>query len=206
MSFIYVVLYIPMLCIYSLLLLISFTVMLNLSSYSIISTIETLVMGEYTSVTRRINLPKHKIPDKFTPSISFMGGGQLWMFAIGVGHFVFENYDIKNIKFLASSSGCFAAVPLACGLDPYEWCKSDWGKCMTHFGHRGILGCLFDSQHFYRRLWDEYLPDDAHIRCSGRLFVSVTLYPSFKNKIINVFHTREDLISAITGMYAYIYI
>jgi hypothetical protein len=50
-------------------------------------------------------------------------GGQLWMFAIGVGHYVFENYDIESIKFLASSSGCFAAVPLACGFDPYEWCK-----------------------------------------------------------------------------------
>ena len=45
------------------------------------------------------------------------------MFAIGVGHYVFENYDIHSIKFLASSSGCFAAVPLACGFDPYEWCK-----------------------------------------------------------------------------------
>jgi hypothetical protein len=106
------------------------------------------------------------------------------MFAIGVGHYVFENFDITAIKFCASSSGCFAAVPLACGLDPYEWCKKDWGKCIAHFSSRGILGCLFDTKHFYYQLWNEYLPQDAHIVCSGKLFISVTLFPSMKNTII----------------------
>jgi hypothetical protein len=37
-------------------------------------------------------------------SISFMGGGQLWMFAIGAGHYVYETYDTNKIKILASSS------------------------------------------------------------------------------------------------------
>lgn len=106
------------------------------------------------------------------------------MFAIGVGHYVYENFDINRIKFLASSSGCFAAVPLACGLDPYDWCCKDWSKCIDHFESRGLLGCLYDTKHFYFNLWNEYLPEDAHIRCSGRLYISVTLFPSMKNRVI----------------------
>eukprot|EP00428_Durinskia_dybowskii_P073480 CAMPEP_0170414130 /NCGR_PEP_ID=MMETSP0117_2-20130122/31901_1 /TAXON_ID=400756 /ORGANISM="Durinskia baltica, Strain CSIRO CS-38" /LENGTH=434 /DNA_ID=CAMNT_0010671993 /DNA_START=304 /DNA_END=1608 /DNA_ORIENTATION=- len=160
---------------------------------------ENFVFNRYSAITRRIHLPKHRTPMQFTPSISFMGGGQLWMFAIGVGHYVYENYDINKIKFLASSSGTFAAVPLACGLDPYDWCKRDWAKCIEHFETRGILGCLYDTKHFYHSLWNDYLPEDAHIRCSGRLFISVTMFPSMRNKVISQFHSREELIWAIVG-------
>lgn len=105
------------------------------------------------------------------------------MFAIGVGHYVYENFDIEDIKFLASSSGCFAAVPLACGMDPYAWCHRDWAKCMAHFDAR-VLGCLCDSKWFYYNLWDDYLPANAHIRCSGRLFVSITEFPSMRNRVV----------------------
>ncbi len=117
------------------------------------------------------------------------------MFAIGVGHFIYENFDIDNIIFLASSSGCFAAVPLACGLDPYAWCHRDWAKCMTHFDSR-FLGCLCDSKHFYYDLWDDYLPADAHERCSGRLFISVTQFPSMRNKVIRFVIPYIDPIQA----------
>ena len=124
-----------------------------------------------------------------------MGGGQLWMYNIGVGHYIYENYDINKIKFLASSAGTFAAVPLACGEDPYAWCRADWGKCITHFQSRGLLSCLFDTKQFYYDLWDGYLPRDedgagdakfvpVHVRCSGRLFISVTQFPSLKNKVV----------------------
>jgi hypothetical protein len=36
--------------------------------------IDRLVLTRYTMVTRRIHIPKHKVPKQFTPSISFMGG------------------------------------------------------------------------------------------------------------------------------------
>lgn len=127
------------------------------------------------------------------------------MFAIGVGHYVFENYQLDHIRFLASSSGCFAAVPLACGLDPYKWCENDWGKCISHFNNRGLmlsrlgLECILDSKHFYYQLWDEYLPEDAHIRCTNRLFISVTLFPSLKNKVVSQFDSREMLIWTIVA-------
>ena len=85
---------------------------------------------------KRITLPKNEAPASLVPSISFLGGGHLWMFAIGVGHFIYERCDLEHVRFLASSSGCLAAVPLACGLDPYAWCREDWGKCLDHFQSR----------------------------------------------------------------------
>jgi hypothetical protein len=159
---------------------------------------EWLLLTYYTALTRRVNVPKNKAPKQFAPSISFMGGGHLWMFAIGVGHHIYENYEIDKIKFLASSCGTFAACPLACGLDPYDWCKKDWGKCISHFNSR-LLGCLFDSKHFYLKLWDEYLPEDAHIRVSGRLFLSVTRVPSMKNLVISHFESREKLLQCLVA-------
>jgi len=188
-------LYLPAFIINLIVLLISFGTFLHMSS----SFLENLILTRYTETVRRSHLPKHRTPLKFAPSICFMGGGQLWMFALGVGHYVYENFDINSIKFFASSCGTFVAVPLACGLDPYDWCRRDWSKCIAHFESRGILGCLCDSKYFYYNLWNDYLPEDAHIRCSGRLFISVTLFPSMKNRVISQFNSREELIWAVVG-------
>ena len=138
-------------------------------------------------------------PGGCVPSISFAGGGNLWPFAIGVGHFVKNHYDVSKIRYLTASSGCFTAVPMACGLDPYEWCARDWCKCVKHFESRGVLGCMFDSKMFYYRLWNDYLPEDAHVRVTGRLFISVTLVPLLQNLVVSVFHTRADLIWTIVA-------
>ena len=128
-----------------------------------------------------------------------MGGGHLWMFALGAGHHIYENYDLESIIFLASSCGCFTAAPLACGLDPYDWAKGDWEKCMQHYKRRGILGCFFDSKNFYFKLWNDYLPENAHKMCSGRLYISITLFPSLKNKVVCHYETREDLIWSLVA-------
>jgi hypothetical protein len=69
---------------------------------------------------------------------------------------------------------------------------------MDHFNSR-TLGCLFDSKHFYYSLWNEYLPQDAHIRLSGKLFISVTLFPSMKNQVVSHFGSRDELIWTIVA-------
>ena len=89
-------------------------------------------------------------------------------------------------------------MPLACGLDPYDWCKQDWSKCIDHFNSRAF-GCLFDSKAFYLSLWDEYLPVDAHIRVSGRLFISITQVPAMKNVVVSHFESREKLLQSLVA-------
>eukprot|EP00808_Paulinella_micropora_P028608 g36976.t1 len=133
---------------------------------------------------------------EFGPSISFGGGGMLYTYYLGVAHYIYKHYDTRNIKILASSGGCFSAIPLVMGLDPYEWCKSDWPRCVEHYASR-TMGQYMDSCEFYRRLWDKYLPPNAHELAEGRLFLSITLFPSFENKVVSHFESREDLINCI---------
>jgi hypothetical protein len=171
--------------------------------------IGSFFFNRYSSIVRTKNIPKKdrdrvlSSDGKITPSICFMGGGHLWSYALGIGHYLYQHYDVSDVKFLASSCGMFGAVPLVLGLDPYDWCKSDWQKTLDHFQSRHWLlsyfklGSLYDSKHFYYQLWDDYLPKDAHIRCSGRLFLSVTLYPSLENRMISEFETRDQLIWSI---------
>jgi hypothetical protein len=97
-----------------------------------------------------------------------------------------------------SSAGSYGGIPLALGLDPYEWCKHDWAKCLQHFASRRC-GMFFDHVEFYKQLWDDYLPADAHKRLSGRLFISITLFPSFQNRVVSQFDTRDELISCIVA-------
>ena len=127
----------------------------------------------YTGFSPPYFLPKLAAGSAIVPSVCFMGGGQLWPFALGVGHFLFENFDHGQIRIFASSCGLFSMVPLACGLDPYEWCKRDWGKCVAHMESRSQflaffgVGCLFDMKQWHYDLWDNFLPPDAHERCNG---------------------------------------
>lgn len=67
-------LYFPMVLVNLIGLLFSFVFVLNLSSFSIITTAENFVFNRYSAITRRVHLPKHRTPRQFTPSICFMGG------------------------------------------------------------------------------------------------------------------------------------
>jgi hypothetical protein len=66
--------YIPALLIYSFGVMVSFACISFLYPISITALAEHCVLTLYTAITRRIHLPKHRTPNKFTPSISFMGG------------------------------------------------------------------------------------------------------------------------------------
>jgi hypothetical protein len=69
--------YIPALLIYSFGVMVSFACISFLYPISITALAEHFVLTLYTAITRRIHLPKHRTPNKFTPSISFMGGWYL---------------------------------------------------------------------------------------------------------------------------------
>jgi hypothetical protein len=183
---------------------------MDLTWDSVLEWIGSFVRNRYSALVDldKMVFKKSELPctsGKIVPSVCFMGGGHLWMFALGCGHYLWENYDLTECKFLASSCGCFAAVPLVLGRDPYIWAKSDWGKCLKHYmGRHWLLtwlnlGCLNDKKQFYYDLWHDYLPEDAHVRCSGRLFLSTTLYPSLKSKILSQFDSKDQLIWAIVG-------
>ncbi|GBM95659.1 Patanin-like phospholipase domain-containing protein [Araneus ventricosus] len=64
----------------------------------------------------------------------------------------------------------------------------------------GILGPMSPDLNIMKTLYDKMdwmLPQDAHIHCNGRLYVSVTRYDNGKNVLLNRFKTREDLLQAL---------
>lgn len=165
----------------------------------IIRWVEWLLLQSYCYWVRRVYLPRnHSHVRSFRPSISVSGGGQLWPYGVGVGHYLHTHYDLQSVRLFSSSCGCFATVPLALNESPVDWCKRDWPKCLEHFSARGWLGCMFDRKEFYYDLWNTYLPEDAHVRCSGRLYISITkLFPYPHNRIVSHYETRNDLIETI---------
>lgn len=59
------------------------------------------------------------------------------------------------------------------------------------------LGPFHPSFDINRILYDllmRTLPDDAHIRANGRMYISVTRVSDGKNVIINQFKSKEELI------------
>jgi hypothetical protein len=68
------VFFFPYILLNSIALLLCFALVLFFSNYSVVASLEEFILDRYTSITRRIHLPKHLAPLQFTPSISFMGG------------------------------------------------------------------------------------------------------------------------------------
>lgn len=58
----------------------------------------------------------------------------------------------------------------------------------------GPLSPRFDLNTLLKERLENALPQDAHIRCSGRLFISVTRWTDKKNVLLSQFNTREELI------------
>lgn len=58
----------------------------------------------------------------------------------------------------------------------------------------GALNPAFDLMQHLDEGLKRYLPQDAHKHASGKLYVSVTRFPNFKNSIMSHFDSRDDLI------------
>ena len=95
-----------------------------------------------------------------------------------------------------ASAGSLAAAVVACSLDlnvvdravdeMTDECRKNgtWGK---------LGGCL-------REKLEELLPEDAHLRCNGRLHVAVTKvkpWGALRSKRVTHYESRDDLIAAL---------
>nr|CAD2167002.1 unnamed protein product [Meloidogyne enterolobii] len=55
----------------------------------------------------------------------------------------------------------------------------------------------FDVLALVRQGLEQTLPENAHILCTGRLFISATRARDYKNALISEFVSREELIEAL---------
>ena len=132
-------------------------------------------------------------------SLSFAGCGFLGSYHVGVACCM-KKYapQLLEKRLAGTSSGALVACAMINGCS-IEDCTKIVLETISE-SKRHILGPFSPNFHLVRdlrRIMDDLLPVDAHIRSSGHLYVSMTRFPDFKNVLVSDFESREELIQAL---------
>ncbi|KAL3267309.1 hypothetical protein HHI36_011440 [Cryptolaemus montrouzieri] len=132
-------------------------------------------------------------------NLSFAGCGFLGIYHVGVACCFkkYANHLLLN-KISGASAGAIAACCLLCDM-PLGDLTSNVLRAATEARNKS-LGALSPSYNINNLLLEgleKYLPDDAHIRVSGRLHISMTRVYDGQNVIVSQFDSREELIQAL---------
>jgi hypothetical protein len=129
-----------------------------------------------------------------TPVISIDGGGSLFPWYIGYLKYVVETFDTDGtVGFVGGSTGAFLAVFAACGVDLDA--AVDVALQMST-SVDSVHGLLYVWGNLIRQWMDGLLPEDAALRCNGRVKIIATEVPWFRIRCISRFSSKEDVISA----------
>uniref|UniRef100_A0A3B3BAY6 triacylglycerol lipase n=1 Tax=Oryzias melastigma TaxID=30732 RepID=A0A3B3BAY6_ORYME len=126
-------------------------------------------------------------------SISFAGCGFMGIYYVGVSSCILERFPgfIQNAtRIYGASAGSLMAAILTLGRK-----TSPEKEARKH-----KLGPLHPAYNLLQLVQDcllGSLPEDAHIRASGRLCVSLTRVSDGRNLLVSQFSSREDLIQAL---------
>ncbi|CAD5121096.1 DgyrCDS9636 [Dimorphilus gyrociliatus] len=133
------------------------------------------------------------------PTISFAGCGFLGIYHVGVATCLKEYAPhLLSGKLSGASAGSLVACALMSGCCLGE-CTSFTLRAAT-IARQSSIGPLSPKFNAMRLLHDglsEVLPDNAHLICSGKLFISLTRVKDKKNVIISKFYSKDDLIEAL---------
>ena len=78
------------------------------------------------------------------PSLSLGTCGLKVVHAIGVVQYVFQRFHCDDVRVVATSGGCYPAVCLASGVEPFTWFERDYGPyCLGRWNARA-LGLFWD--------------------------------------------------------------
>lgn len=132
-------------------------------------------------------------------NLSFAGCGFLGMYHIGVAC-CFRKYAPHLLldKISGASFGAIAACCLLLDL-PLGETTSDVLRVATE-ARKKSLGPFNPSFNIHQLLLEgleRFLPDDAHIRVSGKLHISLTRVRDGKNVMVSQFDSRDELIQAL---------
>ncbi|KAK4424378.1 1-acylglycerol-3-phosphate O-acyltransferase PNPLA3 [Sesamum alatum] len=130
-----------------------------------------------------------------SPGFSFSAAGLLFPYHLGVAQLLIEKGYIKETTPLAgSSAGAIVCAVIASGAsmqEALEATKILAEDCRTR-------GTAFRLGAVLRDILDKFLPDDAHIRSSGRVRVAVTqILWRPRGLLVDQFDSKEDLINAV---------
>ncbi|XP_061932271.1 uncharacterized protein LOC107993792 isoform X7 [Apis cerana] len=129
-------------------------------------------------------------------NLSFAGCGFLGIYHVGVA-VCFKKYAPHLLldKISGASVGAIAACCLLCDL-PLGEITSNVLRVAREARQRtlGPFSPSFNVQEILLESLQKFLPNDAHIRVSGKLHVSLTRVYDGKNVIVSQFSSREDLL------------
>ncbi|KAM4573897.1 patatin-like phospholipase domain-containing protein 2 [Odontesthes bonariensis] len=134
-------------------------------------------------------------------SISLAGCGFMGIYYVGVVSCILERFPrfIQDAsKFYGASAGALMAAVLTLGIPLDKCCANLMYMAKEARKHR--LGPLHPACNLLQLVQEsmlEMLPEDAHIRASGKLCVSMTKVSDGKNILVSQFDSREELIQAL---------
>ncbi|XP_008408999.1 patatin-like phospholipase domain-containing protein 2 isoform X1 [Poecilia reticulata] len=134
-------------------------------------------------------------------NISFAGCGFRSIYYVGVLSCILERVPQLlhgAAMFGGASSGCLVAAALAVGIPIEQLCFSILNMAKEARKHiLGVFHPTFRMLQTVRHSLLEKLPQDAHLRASGRLCVSLTRLADGQNVLVSKFDTREELIQVL---------
>ncbi|XP_055365589.1 patatin-like phospholipase domain-containing protein 2 isoform X2 [Betta splendens] len=134
-------------------------------------------------------------------SVSFAGCGFMGIYYVGAVSCVLERFPalLRDASAVCgASAGALMAAVVTLGL-PLERCCADLMRVAQRARSRR-LGPLHPAFDLLREVRDSLrlrLPEDAHVRASGRLCVSLTRVSDGKNVLVSEFGSREELVQAL---------
>ncbi|CAJ1055967.1 patatin-like phospholipase domain-containing protein 2 isoform X2 [Xyrichtys novacula] len=101
-------------------------------------------------------------------------------------------------KIGGASSGCLVAVALAVGIPIEEFCVDVLATAKKARKHTlGVFHPTFSLLRTAKEFLQQKLPEDAHLKASGKLCVSLTRMSDLENVLVSQFDSREELIQVL---------
>lgn len=136
-------------------------------------------------------------------NLSFAGCGFMGVYHLGVAS-CFSTYapHVLGNKITGASSGSVVAALLVGGCDLGSLASNVLEGCYsTRNSFFGIFhrSPNYDPSTMLREGMEKSLPEDVHLKASGRLHVSLTRVKDGKNVVVSQYDTKEEVIQAIVA-------
>lgn len=137
---------------------------------------------------------------QFSENLSFCGCGFLGIYHVGVAS-CFHEYapQLSMHKIAGSSAGSLVATAHICGNYQLLHALTDILSVAIDARKRclGPLHPSFDINAMIREALERGLPEDVHLKVSGKLHISLTRSRDLENVIVNQFESKEEVIQAL---------
>lgn len=150
--------------------------------------------NQHYPLLRRINDKADKM------NFSFAGGGFHGIYHVGVAMCLKKYAPHLVNKISGASAGAMAACCLLCDTSLEDTMNGILNLSRVARKHVfGPFSPYFSMHHMLLVNLQKLLPDDAHIRVNGKLYISLTRVYDGKNVIVSQFESKEDIVQALVA-------